>query len=247
MFDTQVMIASEDSTFSQRLCAALALSDGLSIAGVHTSGAGLMDAIRQKHPDVLLIDLMLPGVNTLTILNELSQLPASQQPAIYVLSSFASSETVAECDRLGVSFFLRKPVDIPSLIDLISREVSGGNLTVEAEPKTADEMGELTAAYGETIRNLRGLIQDIQRTASDVSTFAEQLTENASQSAQATQQVATSITNVAASSSQQGEAVSRSLDDIHAMAQSLTGFEHTAASSAAATQEVAVALRVLTL
>lgn len=121
----------------------------------------------------------------------------------------------------------------------ISREVSGGNLTVEAEPKTADEMGELTAAYGETIRNLRGLIQDIQRTASDVSTFAEQLTENASQSAQATQQVATSITNVAASSSQQGEAVSRSLDDIHAMAQSLTGFEHTAASSAAATQEVA--------
>ena len=121
MFDTQVMIASEDSTFSQRLCAALALSDGLSIAGVHTSGAGLMDAIRQKHPDVLLIDLILPGVNTLTILNELSQLPASQQPAIYVLSSFASSETVAECDRLGVSFFLRKPVDIPSLIDLISR------------------------------------------------------------------------------------------------------------------------------
>ena len=90
MFDTQVMIASEDSTFSQRLCAALALSDGLSIAGVHTSGAGLMDAIRQKHPDVLLIDLMLPGVNTLTILNELSQLPAIQQPAIYVLSSFAS-------------------------------------------------------------------------------------------------------------------------------------------------------------
>lgn len=33
----------------------------------------------------------------------------------------------------------------------ISREVSGGNLTVEAEPKTADEMGELTAAYGEAM------------------------------------------------------------------------------------------------
>ena len=121
----------------------------------------------------------------------------------------------------------------------ISREVAGGNLTVEAQPQTADEMGELTAAYGETVRNLRGLIQDIQRTAADVATFAEQLTENASQSAQATQQVATSITNVAASSSQQGDAVSRSLGDIHAMAQSLTGFERTAASSASATQEVA--------
>lgn len=121
----------------------------------------------------------------------------------------------------------------------ISREVSAGNLTVNAEPKTADEMGELTAAYGETIQNLRGLIQDIQSTATDVSSFAAQLTENANQSAQATQQVANSITNVASSSSQQGEAVSSSLDDIHAMAVSLTGFEHTAAASALATREVA--------
>lgn len=121
MFVTQVMIASEDSTFSQHLCAALTLSDGLSISGIYTSGTGLMDAICQKHPDVLLIDLMLPDVNALTILNELFHLPADQHPAIYVLSSFASPETVAECDRLGASFFLRKPVDISSLIDLMSR------------------------------------------------------------------------------------------------------------------------------
>lgn len=121
----------------------------------------------------------------------------------------------------------------------ISREVSGGNLTVDAQPKSADEMGELTAAYGETIQNLRSLIKDIQRTSGDVSSFASQLTENASQSAQATQQIANSITNVAASSSQQGEAVSRSLDDIHAMSVSLTGFERTAASSASATRDVA--------
>ena len=109
MFVTQVMIASEDSTFSQLLCAALPPSGGLSVSVVYTSCTGLVDAIRREHPDVLLIDLLLPGVNTLTILNELGQLPARQQPAVYVLSSFASPETVAECDRLGVSFFLRKP------------------------------------------------------------------------------------------------------------------------------------------
>ena len=120
----------------------------------------------------------------------------------------------------------------------ISSEVAKGNLTVEAEPQTADEMGQLTAAYRETISNLRKLVHGIQKTSEEVASFAAQMTENASQSAQANQQIAVSITNVAASSSQQGEAVSSSLTDIQTMAQSISGFEHTAASSAQATEEV---------
>ena len=149
MFVTQVMIASEDSTFSQLLCAALPPSGGLSVSGVYTSGTGLVDAIRREHPDVLLIDLLLPGVNTLTILNELGQLPAGQQPAVYVLSSFASPETVAECDRLGVSFFLRKPVDIHSLIDLISRYGSTSrHASVDSRPSEHDISMRVTQIIG---------------------------------------------------------------------------------------------------
>ena len=120
----------------------------------------------------------------------------------------------------------------------VSREVAGGNLTVEAVPKTQDEFGELTAAYGDTIRNLRTLIEHIQKTASEVSTFAAQLTENASQSAQATQQVAASVTNVAGNTSQQGEAVSRSLTDIQEMSDSIQGFQEKATASADSARRV---------
>lgn len=120
----------------------------------------------------------------------------------------------------------------------VSHEVAGGNLTVEAVPKTRDEFGELTAAYGDTIRNLRTLIEHIQKTAAEVSTFAAQLTENASQSAQATQQVAMSVTNVAGNTSQQGEAVSRSLSDIQEMSGSMQGFEEKATASADSARRV---------
>lgn len=117
----RVMIASEDSTFSKLFSATTQPSEGLSVVGMYTSGIGLMDAIRHDKPDVLLIDFMLPGVNTLTILHEINRLTSEERPTVYVLSSFASPETVAECHRLGVCFFLRKPIDIASLIDLISR------------------------------------------------------------------------------------------------------------------------------
>lgn len=120
----------------------------------------------------------------------------------------------------------------------VSREVASGNLTVKAVASSQDEFGKLTEAYADTIRELRNLIDNIQKTAAQVSTLAGQLTENASQSAQATQQVAISIGNVAASASQQGDAVSTSTMDISAMAESLEGFQEKAAASADAARDV---------
>lgn len=118
---TRIMIASDDSIFTRALSSAIESSAELSITGIYTSGDGLTDMILREQPDALLIDLMIPGNNALSVLKELHSLPAEQCPVIFVLSSFASTHTVAECDRLGVSFFLRKPIDLPALVELIMR------------------------------------------------------------------------------------------------------------------------------
>ena len=141
----------------------------------------------------------------------------------------------------AMAFYLSSVImtSIRYLMD-VSREVAAGNLKIEAVPQTQDEFGELTVAYGDTIKNLRELIKHIQQTSEEVSTFATQLTENASQSAQATQQVAVSITNVAGNTSQQGEAVSASLTDIQEMSASLHGFQGKASASVDAAHNVEV-------
>ena len=120
----------------------------------------------------------------------------------------------------------------------VSKEVAAGNLTVEAKPQGNDEFGVLTGAYADTIANLRGLIQNIQKTAADVSAFAAQLNENAGQSATATQQVAMSIGNMAESAGRQGESVNASTRDIHDMAVSLKGFAQKATESAESARNV---------
>ncbi|MDO4174000.1 MAG: sporulation initiation factor Spo0A C-terminal domain-containing protein [Eubacteriales bacterium] len=117
----QVMLASEDSTFSKLFFSTAQPAKGLSVIGMYPSGLGLMDAIRRDHPDVLLLDLMLPGVNAWTILHEINLLAPERRPAVYILSSFESSETIAECRRLGARFFLRKPVHMEQLTELIIR------------------------------------------------------------------------------------------------------------------------------
>ena len=117
---TQIMIADEDSFFVESICHTLHQSGNFSIRTTCT-GIDVRDCLYSHCPDVLLIDMMIPDINILTILNDLHVLPADQRPFIVVLSSFVSRETIAECTRLGINFFLRKPVDPEKLTDIILR------------------------------------------------------------------------------------------------------------------------------
>ena len=136
---------------------------------------------------------------------------------------------------LGLSSSIMKSI---KYLMNVSKELAAGNLTVEAKAESKDEFGELTEVYAETIETLRKLIEHIQQNAKDAATFATQLNENASQSAQATQQVAISIGNVAENAGKQGEAVATGAHNIRAFARVLQGFEEKADASVEAAKSV---------
>ena len=120
----------------------------------------------------------------------------------------------------------------------VSKQLAAGNLTVEARSNTTDEFGHLSDVFAETIETLRRLIERIQKNATDAAQFANQLNENASQSALATQQVAVSIGNVADNASKQGREVEKSSQDIRAFAELIQGFEDKAKASVEAAKSV---------
>ena len=117
----RVLIADEDTEFRKILAEALNADNRIEIVGSYASGKELVQRITESAPDVLLIDLMLPEVDGLSVLYELNEQSPAKLPVIFVLSAFASQETTAECNTLGVSFYLRKPVDLRSLTQRIGR------------------------------------------------------------------------------------------------------------------------------
>lgn len=117
----RVLIADEDKEFRRILRETLSTGNQIEIAGSFGDGKGLVQKILDEAPDVLLIDLMLPGADGLTVLHGLNDAAPAKMPVIFVLSSFASQETTAECNALGVNFYLRKPVDLQALTQRITR------------------------------------------------------------------------------------------------------------------------------
>lgn len=140
----------------------------------------------------------------------------------------------------SMAFYLSRSINssIQYLIEIANR-IAQGNLQVDVTPKTNDEFGMLTNAFGETVKQLKSLIKGITSTAENLVSFSEQLTSNADQSALATQQVANSISNVAFNMTNQGEQVNSSVEEINEMTKDIAAFEKLSEQSSKAADDVA--------
>ncbi|WP_394271924.1 sporulation transcription factor Spo0A [Butyricicoccus sp.] len=135
----RVLIADEDAEFRKLLDETLTRDNRVEIVGSFAEGKGLVQHILDNAPDVLLLDPMLPGVDGLTVLRELNDAAPAKMPVIFVLSGFASQEMTAECNALGVSFYLRKPVDLQALAQRISRYGGQRNFSRTPAVRMPDE------------------------------------------------------------------------------------------------------------
>lgn len=127
-----------------------------------------------------------------------------------------------------IAYFMVRDIR-KSILELmrVSEAVSKGDLNVQAEVYSNDELGKLSNEYNGMIGSIRDLISKIQKTSSQVAAASEELTASADQSAQVTQQIAQSITHVSELSENQVDAVNVTADVVQQMS---AGIEETSAT-----------------
>lgn len=80
-------------------------------------GVETLELIRSFKPDVVILDLMLPGLDGITLLERVAKM--GQQPMVLATSRFVSdyvSETIA---RLGVCYVMREPCQLQATVDRV--------------------------------------------------------------------------------------------------------------------------------
>lgn len=81
---------------------------------------------RQLHPDLVLMDIMMPVMDGLQATRELRSSPDFEQVPILALTAMAGSRELALA--AGCDDYLAKPIDIPGLLDAIRRWLESGPL-----------------------------------------------------------------------------------------------------------------------
>ena len=99
------------------------LSERLMLRGIQTSmatdGESALRRIEKDPPDVVIMDLLMPGINGLELLKQIE----SRNPDVRVilLSGRGNEEDCQEGKLLGAVDFLIKPVDINDLLNILRK------------------------------------------------------------------------------------------------------------------------------
>ncbi|MEX2306268.1 MAG: sigma-54 dependent transcriptional regulator [Pirellulales bacterium] len=93
------------------------------------SGQQALDLLEQKSFDVVVLDLVMPGLSGLDVLKELQDRNAECE--IVVLSGEATIESAVEAMKLGAREFLTKPISLKELDRLVRKSYEAGKLRKE--------------------------------------------------------------------------------------------------------------------
>jgi DNA-binding response OmpR family regulator len=110
-----VLVVEDDSALRQFLCTAL--SDEFDVTGA-VSGEEAVEIARQLRPDVVLLDVMLPGLSGLDVVREMRSDEGLKDTPVLVMTAFSEIESDHAVEA-GADRFLTKPFDLQELTDAV--------------------------------------------------------------------------------------------------------------------------------
>ncbi len=98
---------------------------------VAPDGKTALSLAKQNTYDVVLLDIMMPGVDGITVMKKLKTDPSA--PAIIVLTGKATVETAVEAMKYGAYDYLTKPYKLDELVIIINRAYEFGRLSIKTQ------------------------------------------------------------------------------------------------------------------
>jgi len=95
-------------------------------------GPGAVDAAKRIQPDVIFLDIKMPGFSGIEVIQEIKKI--SPQSRMIVLSAWKSAEVVSQAIHTGAADYLSKPVSLAALNEKLKTVlISLGKLKVKAQ------------------------------------------------------------------------------------------------------------------
>ena len=126
----RVMLVDDQTLVRQGVRSLLGLSDDIEVIGEAADGESAIVSVPELEPDVLLLDMRMPGKNGLEVLQALSH--SGQLPPTIILTTFDDDELVLSGIRAGARGYLLKDVALEELLDAVRAVASGKTIVKPA-------------------------------------------------------------------------------------------------------------------
>jgi DNA-binding NarL/FixJ family response regulator len=109
----KVFISDDSATVRERLVTMALDLPEVDVVGQAEDVPGTLDAIRRIRPDVVILDIRMPGGNGIEVLCEVKKM--NPAPRVIMLTNFAYAQYRKRCEQAGADFFLDKSTEFDKL------------------------------------------------------------------------------------------------------------------------------------
>ena len=124
----RVLIAEDQALLRTTLAALLEAEPGMSVVGLAEDGARAVTLATELRPDVVLMDIQMPGLTGIEATRRICADPALAATRVLILTMFEIDDYVLGALRAGACGFLLKDADPQSLVDAVRTVHEGQSL-----------------------------------------------------------------------------------------------------------------------
>ena len=117
-----VLIADDNPEFAMTLASYLRKENDMDIVGMVKDGEEAYELIKELKPDVVLLDIIMPHLDGLGVLEKLNENQIDKMPICIILSAVGQDKITQRDINLGAQYYVVKPFEIKLLIKRI-REI----------------------------------------------------------------------------------------------------------------------------
>ena len=114
-----VLIADDNQEFSMTLATYLKNQDDMTVVGRAKDGNEALDMVSNLMPDVVLLDVIMPHLDGIGVLEKLNMIKMNKRPICIMLSAVGQDKITRRAVELGAEYYVVKPFDIELLITRI--------------------------------------------------------------------------------------------------------------------------------
>src|SRR5262245_29879233 len=130
----RIVVADDHPIFRDGLCRLLALEEDFEVVAQASDGREVLEVLQQLEPDILLLDLKMPGLDGLGTLQRLQQ--ARNKTRVIVLTASDDKNEFVQAMKLGTSGIVLKQTATELLINSI-RKVHAGEIWLDSHTTAA--------------------------------------------------------------------------------------------------------------
>jgi len=157
MKKTKIVIADDNREFCEILNRLISSYEEFEVTGIAKDGIEALQVLEKERPDVLILDIIMPHLDGLEVLERLHKFEDGYFPKVIVLSAVGQDKITQRAIELGAQYYVVKPFDFQVFIKRL-KQISATDFT--SNIKDSEEVYTVNKAQ-QTESNLEAKITKI--------------------------------------------------------------------------------------